>query len=183
MAALTYSLQALKQPQRIFLAAIDAALLNHRSKFLPRHFQRDAPSRYAPAYDKSGPRTVKETWAQRWARMTPAQQAARLADLRSQRTGARVAKMQGGMQKAAKLPLVASGQLRAAVISGGYSFANAAQSRTMIIPTPFYVDFWKPGQMHKKAALSVISADEVQAFAVVAEKELQRQIEEKTRGA
>ena len=53
----------------------------------------------------------------------------------------------------------------------------------MSIPTPFYSDFWKPGQMHKKAALSAISADEVQAFAVCAEKELQRQIEAATKGA
>lgn len=179
---LTFSLGPLKHAKRFYLSAIDAAFLKHKARFLPRHFQAGAPERYAPAYDRQGARAVKETAAQRWARMTPAEQAARIKELRAQRNSGRFAYY--ARNKPSKLPLVASGQLRAAVISGSATFTGAAESRKMSIPTPFYVDFWKPGQFHKKSALAAVTPEEDAAFGQAASTELQRLLDaELGRGA
>lgn len=149
-------------------AAIDVGFENHQKKFIPKHFTSSAPQRYRGAYNKVGAIGNKgESWVQRWARMSPAQKLEMkkfLADRRNL--------IKKGPNS--KIPLVVSGILKRAAVHGAMKFSGPASRRKARIPAPHYLNFHRPGQILKRAAIQAVIPSEVNEFIKIVDAEVQK---------
>jgi hypothetical protein len=184
--------------------AVDAALLQHRSDVLPRHFTREAIQRYPEAYKyacpgpsprnkigaalklergalsawlkAAGPEVRRNYFAQ-WRQ----EQRERLADA-TRATRGRVASgtRERSRDRRNEIPLFDTGAMKALALGGGGRITGPATSRTMHLDIPLpYVHVqrknWKGGALNKSKALQATANDEIEAFAARMDAVLQAQ--------
>ena len=159
--------------------AIDAALINHRRRFMPRHFTPDAFSRYPLEYQRlnvAGRAQAAHRAAAIRARFdaTPPEQWDQLRrDIQSEFDRRR-------NDPNRLLPLVDTGIMRQMVLLQHATFSGSLNARKMLLNVPWYIS--SPiGIANKRAALEVIRRDEGTVFAKVADKAIQRYANTKTR--
>ncbi len=147
----TYKGPKIRGLPTILKTAIDEGFKFHQREHLPKHFWETAPRRYRGAYQKRGREAMKggEAWAQRWARMSNAEKRKISEQLQKRRELARESKKR-------KFPLVVSGILKRAVTKGHLKGIGPAHKRRAKIPAPHYLNFHKPGQLHKRSALGAV---------------------------
>ena len=156
----------------IIKAAIDAAFSNHQKKYLPKHFQKTAHRRYPDAYKKRGGQQRKhESFKERWARMSNSEKEDMIDFMAKRRM--RVKERRGSD----KLPLVDSGTLRLAASAGSIKSSGPTARRKASIPAPHYLNFHKPGQIHKKAAIQAINSEESKEFIDFVEDQIDKYIQ------
>lgn len=153
--------------------AIDAALKNHRRRFMPRHFTPAAFSLYPVEYLTNNLRSQSTISPQRRAAIklrfdtTPASQ---WAELRQEITSEFA---QGRSNPNRLLPLVDTGIMRQMVLIQHVQFQGSLDARKMMINVPLYIN--SPfGITNKRAALEAIRSDEGKVFGQVADKAIQQ---------
>ena len=159
--------------------AQDEAFRHHQKKYLPEHFTESAPRRYRGSYQKRGKEAMKggEAWAQRWARMSNEEKRKVAAELAKRRS-------MGKAHKKKKIPLVVSGILRRAITKGHLKGVGPAKRRRAVIPAPHYLNFHRPGQIHKRSAIGAILPSENRDFVATVDRYVERalrKIKKKTR--
>jgi len=170
-----------------FTRAVDAGLVAHRQKFLPIHFTPEALSRYPGPYRTACPkRTAAATVQAQITAMLDGMSPQQRQDWRRQRkdkSSARKALDQANplrsIDKDNSIPLVDTGRLRNAVISGQAQFIGRPEIRRMKLFPPFYTYIkTKPKKtagdwFDKVAAIEAVIQAEEQAFADILETKIQ----------
>lgn len=190
---ITYKLPPIArgQSRAVFTAAVDTGLRAHRDTFLPLHFTPAAISRYPVAYrtacPKRGQQAAKaaESNAQITAMLNgmTTQQRQDWRRRRKDKAAARKALDQAqplrSLDPTNQIPLVDTGRLRTAVLSGQVQFIGRPEIRRMKMFPPFYTYIkTKPKKtagdwFDKVAAVQEIIPAEEQAFAKTFEAQLQ----------
>lgn len=173
-----YSGPNLRGAKKEMRKAIDAALTNHRQRFLPRHFDRGAFARYPLQYQQinvGGRRqaAIRAAAIKRRFDETPAEQWAEL----------RVAIQNEFDRRRANpnrlLPLVDTGALYNNVMFSAPKFQGSLNARKMVLTVPVWINS-PTGIADKRAALQVIRQDEIQIFAKIADRKIQQFANTKT---
>lgn len=186
----------------ILEAAVDEALHAHRQDALPRHFTREALTRYPDAYRYATPgpnpknkvsaamgmeRNALSAWLKA---QSPEQRRNYFAQWRrdqrerlSEQTAATRGRVStGGRQRsqdrANQIPLVDTGAYRSMVLRGGGDIRGPAWNRTMRLQVPLLyahvvVKNWKGGGLNKTKAVQATTTDEQDAFAARMDAALQ----------
>lgn len=158
--------------------AIDAALVNHRRRFMPRHFTPRAFTFYPVQYQKT-PTSAAST-AHRSAAIRARFESTPPSEWEQLRIDIQSEFDQRRANPNRLLPLVDTGIMRQMVLLQHATFAGSLNARKMMLPVPWYIVSLE-GIANKRAALEVIRRDEGTVFAKVADKAIQRYANTKTR--
>tara|TARA_R110000824_G_scaffold28435_2_gene95543 strand:- start:14392 stop:14934 length:543 start_codon:yes stop_codon:yes gene_type:complete len=157
--------------------AIDAALKNHRRRFMPRHFTPRAFTLYPAEYQQNS--TRKDT-AHRAAAIRARFDATPRSEWEQLRLDIQAKFDQNRANPNRLLPLVDTGIMRQMVLLQHATFQGSLNARKMLLTVPWYI-VSPEGVANKRAALEVIRRDEGTVFAKVADKRIQKYANTKTR--
>jgi len=182
--------------------AVDEALLNHRKRFLPMHFTREAKSRYPKEYEFATPgpnpknklatlaAQSREAVSAYLKAAGPAGRAAYFSEAAARKRAALAAAVTAGRghistgtrertrDRRNEIPLFDTGAMKSLVLGGTAVLAGSATKRTLRISVPLtYANVsrktWKGGALNKTKAVQAVTPEEVDGFASIANAALQ----------
>ena len=175
-------------------AALDKALLNHRRKFLPRHFEPEARRLYPDAYEGNKPNRKQiqrgEQMRQKIAAMTRSERKEFFAKKARQNKNRReTARQRHGVGKVKdknnKIPLYYTGRSKNAILNGHAEMQGPVARRRMKLTHPYYFfikNKMPDGTMFDKvAAVKAMRPKEDREFGKILDQEIQKYLNENKR--
>jgi len=164
---------------KVLKQALDAALLNHRKTYLPKHFQTQAISRYPTEYAGATARQRQMMGLRkRFENLTESERVKLrqyLAERMASKTPKTVSGKEGSLDPNNSIPLYETGRMSRIVTSTGPAiFGQDVGNRRMSIQNlPFYADLNKPKGINKQVAMTAIHPEEEEAFQKILDARLQ----------
>lgn len=156
-------------------AALEAGFEAHRQRYLPKHFEKVALSRYPLQYRTA--RQIKRglSFVTKLGTMTENEKREFFRNRREKQSQSIKDELQ--QIRANKRPLVKTGLMRGLALHGPVRFVGSGvHRRHMILRSTRYSRYTNPGGVDKVAAVKIVREDEQRRFGSVVEKHLKMAI-------